>query len=681
MPDADAGDRGPTHHQRLELNAHPSNTHRLEGPGERVVRSRPAAHRPAAAGTAALLGVVLLVLASCSTQPPPAAWPPSAGRGPCAVDRTANVPVPMRDGTILRADVYRPRSQTPVPVILYRTQYNKTDAQVSGQRFQSPDWFASHCYLVVTQDIRGLYASDGTFSEFTHDQSDGYDSVEWAARLPGSTGKVGMYGSSYVGATQWLAAETAPPHLTTIVPTNTASDYDEGWTYEGGAFRANFVEPWAMSDLAVASAKHRGDLATAAQITADTKNIASWIHASPYDRFPAMHPGDPNVAPWFFDWIAHPGPGPYWTQWAPNTHYGQMNLPVLDMEGWYDAFLAGGLQNFTGMVSGAPTPAARANQRIVIGPYDHIGWGRPGSTEAPLLKAISPAANSPVNDLMLSWWDHYLKGVDNGVGTSPTGGPGPRVDYFRMGDNTWHASSAWPLPGTVTTPLLLGSGGHANTGGGDGTLTSAPGGATPDGFTYDPRDPVPSVGGHSCCGVTSPVASQGPYDQRQVETRPDVLAYTAAPFATATEVTGPIQVDLWATSSAPSTDWTAKLVVVHPDGSAINLNNGIQRTPTVPGQPTPTTISVWPTSYLFRPGDRLRLEVSSSDFPQFDPNPGTGATAATTDVVATARPSHQSVLHDPQHPSTLLLPVLPAAAQTPAEARPWSRGADVPAGK
>jgi predicted acyl esterase len=207
-------------------------------------------------------------------------WPPPGGRGPCPVSVTKNVAVPMRDGTVLRADVYQPTADQPVPVILYRTQYNKEQAQIQPSRYQSPDWFASHCYLVVTQDIRGMYASAGTFSEFSHDQDDGYDSVEWAARLPGSTGKVGMYGSSYVGATQWLAAETAPPHLVTIVPANTASDYYQGWTYESGAFRLNFIEPWVMDDLALAAAHQRGDNSTATALTRDARTRSSPISSS-----------------------------------------------------------------------------------------------------------------------------------------------------------------------------------------------------------------------------------------------------------------------------------------------------------------------------------------------------------------------------------------------------------------
>ncbi|MBV8992413.1 MAG: CocE/NonD family hydrolase [Pseudonocardiales bacterium] len=572
----------------------------------------------------------------------------------------------MRDGMVLRADVYRPTANQPVPVILYRTQYNKEQAQIQPSRYQSPDWFASHCYLVVTQDIRGMYASAGTFSEFSHDQDDGYDSVEWAARLPGSTGRVGMYGSSYVGATQWLAAETVPPHLVTIVPANTASDYYQGWTYESGAFRLNFIEPWVMDDLALAAAHQRGDNSTATALTRDAKDMAGWLHYVPYQQFPPLEPTNPVVAPYFFDWLHHRTQDNYWNRWAPRQYYSEITIPVLDFEGWYDAFLAGGVDNFTGMVDQGGSAFARANQRLVIGPWDHIGWGRPGSIETPLLKALGPVADSPINELMLAWWDHYLKGVNNGIGTS-----GPRVDYFQLGSNTWHTTTSWPPPGTHTTALYLASGGHPNTSAGDGTLSAtAPGPSQPaDHYRYDPTDPVPSVGGHSCCAATG-VGTQGPYDQRQVEQRRDVLTYTTSPLTQDTDVTGPISLTLYAASTAPDTDFTAKLVVVHPDGSAINLTNGIQRASyrdslsqpiaITPDQAYRYTINIWPTSNLFHRGDRVRLDLSSSDFPQFDPNPNTGDWFGDSTRTQLA---DQTILHDAAHPSALMLPIIPPTAE------------------
>ncbi|MCA1821838.1 MAG: CocE/NonD family hydrolase, partial [Pseudonocardia sp.] len=548
---------------------------------------------------------------------------PPSGAGPCTVTKTANVAVPMRDGTVLRADVYRPAAAQSVPVILMRTQYGKEAAQVQPSRYQRPDWFASHCYLVVVQDIRGQFASAGTFSEFADDRNDGYDSVEWAAKLPGSSGKVGMYGSSHVGVTQWMAAETAPPHLATIVPANTASDYYDGWTYENGAFRLNFIEPWAMETIVLSAAKNRGDANVVQQLSHDVKDISGWLRYTPYRTFPPFHPGDAAVAPYFYDWISHRTDGPYWQQWAPQQYYPKVIIPVLDIEGWYDAFLAGGIRNFTGMVSSGGSAIARNNQRLVIGPWDHLGWGRPDSPAAPMLKQIGPVGNSPVNELMLAWWDHFLKGVDNGVSNGPT------VNYFEMGANVWKTAAGWPLPGTQWTNYYLSSDGHASSLMGDGQLltTGPTTGQQPDTYDYDPRNPVPSVGGHSCCAALT--GSRGPYDQHAVEQRPDVLVYSTPPLATDTEVQ---RASFRESSSAP--------------------------TSIEPGKVYRYTITVWPTSNLFRAGHRIRLEISSSDFPQFDPNPNTGSWLGES---TTTQIAHQTVLHEAEHPSVLVLPVIPAA--------------------
>ena len=504
---------------------------------------------------AAVATAVTLVLGGCSQDASTTAgpWPPDPGRGPCEVTKQPDVPATMRDGTVLRADVYRPKTSDAVPVILMRTQYGKDGAQ-AGTRYQPPDWFASHCYLVVVQDIRGQGASGGTFSEFTHDQADGYDSVEWAAALPGSNGKVGMYGSSYVGATQWLAAVTAPPHLVTIVPANTASDYYDGWTYEGGEFRLAFVLPWAMEAIATTAAQNRGDQATVHELASAVRDPTRWLDFRPFKDLPPMQPGNPAVAPWYFDWIRHSTRDDFWKQVSIRDRYPAVTVPVMHFEGWYDAFLAGGVENFAGMVAHGATAEARANQRLIIGPWDHVDWGRPGSEPAPMLKSIGAVANSPINELMLEWYDHFLKGTSNGIGGAP------RVDYFLMGANVWKTATNWPLPQTrPATYYLSGAGGSDRT----GQLVDAPPAAdAPDVYTYDPRFPAPSLGGHSCCGAQS--GPQGPYDQTPVEQRSDVLVYSSPPLPGDTEVTGAATVDLWAQSSAPDTDFTAKLTVVKP---------------------------------------------------------------------------------------------------------------------
>jgi putative CocE/NonD family hydrolase len=608
---------------------------------------------------AVLVMVTALVLTGCGGHAVDSSWPPAVGRGPCEVTKQTDVPGRMRDGTVLRADVYRPQSADAVPVLLMRTQYGKASAQIQPSRYESPDWFASHCYLVVIQDIRGLGASDGTFSEFSHDQDDGYDSVEWAAALPGSNGKVGMYGSSYVGATQWMAAVTAPPHLATIVPANTASDYYDGWVYEGGEFRLAFVLPWAMASIAKSAAANRHDDATVAELEAAAADTTRWLNFRPYKDLPPMQPGNPAVAPWYFDWVRHSARDDYWRALSIRDRYSSVTVPVLQIEGWYDAFLAGGVENFAGMTAHGATAHARENQRLVIGPWDHLGWGRESSEPAPLLRDIGEVADSPINALMLAWFDHFVKGVANDVSGSP------RVDYFLMGANRWKSATGWPLPQTQWTRYYMaGDGGmRSRTGSLHTSLPAA--GEPPDIYTYDPADPVPSMGGHSCCGASS--APQGPYDQTPVEQRSDVLVYTSDPLSAATEVTGPVTVDLWAASSAPDTDFTAKLTVVKGDGAVINLNNGILRTafrdsladphPGIPGQAYEYKIAVWPTSYEFKAGERIRLEVSSSDYPQYAPNPNTGETFGQS---TNSRPATQTILHDAAHPSNVVLPVIPA---------------------
>ncbi|MFG1795269.1 CocE/NonD family hydrolase [Nocardia sp. NPDC049149] len=589
-------------------------------------------------------------------------WPPTSGRGKCAVDKETDVPGTMRDGTVLRADVYRPKTSDPVPVILMRTQYGKSAAQVQPSRYQTPDWFASQCYLVVIQDIRGIGRSEGTFTEFDNDLKDGYDSVEWAAQLPGTNGKVGMYGSSYVGATQWLAAVETPPHLTTIVPANTASDYYDGWTYEGGAFRLGFVEPWAVGTIGLESAEQRKDTAAADQIKAAMPDFTTWMNFRPYKDFPPLQPGNPAVASWYFDWIRNSTYNDYWKRWSIREHYQDVKIPVLDMQGWYDAFLAGGVENFTGMVDKGGTPQARQNQRLVIGPWDHLGWGRPTSTIAPLLDKLGPVGNSPINELMLAWYDHFLKGVDNGVA-----GDKPRVDYYVMGANRWKTAPSWPLPQTQwKTYYFNGSGVNGAMGRAGKLVEQVPtGAADTDRYRYDPEDPAPSAGGHSCCGVgTGP---QGPFEQGAVEQRSDVLTYDTAPFTTDTELTGPITVQLWASSTAVDTDFVARLEVLGQDGSVINLNNGIIRaafrdsltnpTHLVPGQPYKFTIKIWPTSYLFKAGDRVRLAVSSSDYPQYAPNPNTGEPFGDN---TRTQPATQTIYKDAEHPSSVILPIIPS---------------------
>ena len=600
---------------------------------------------------ALLLGSALLLAPAA-----PGTTAPTSPRGTCAYSKSTNVPARMRDGTILYADVYRPSGSGSVPVILMRLPYDKAVAQTYV--YASPAFYAKHCYLVVVQDVRGQYTSQGFFYTFRNEALDGYDTIEWAASLPGSNGRVGMYGFSYVGATQWLPATLRPPHLVAIVPAMTSSDYHDGWSYQNGAWSLAFEESWPLTSIARSAAQRLPDgPALVDEMTRATTALnMEWYWYLPLKRFPPLHPDDPRVAPYFYDWIRHPDNDAYWQQWSIRKRYRDITVPALNFDGWYDVFLNGAIENFNGMRRSGGSALARGGQRLVIGPWIHLPWEpKVGQLD------FGPNARNPIDQLQLRWFDHWLKGVSNGVSRDPA------VRVFVMGADKWRSASAWPIPGTIFTRYYLHSRSRANSSGGDGWLSTAPpvarGEAGEDRYLYDPAAPVPSVGGHSCC--TPDVAPVGPYDQRWVEQRSDVLVYSTPRLARPVEVTGPITVTLYAASTVRDTDFTAKLVDVYPDGRAINLNDGIQRAryrvsgthPTLitPGKIYRYTIEVWPTSNLFKTGHQIRLEVSSSNFPMYDRNPNTGDPFGQN---ARLQAAHQTIYHDPAHPSAITLPIV-----------------------
>jgi len=601
---------------------------------------------PCRTGTLLLGAIALLVLLSPSAHA-------DSSKGPCTVTKQADVAAKMRDGVTLLADVYRPTEAGSYPVILMRLPYDKSTAQTYV--YASPEFYASHCYIVAIQDVRGQYASQGTFYAFRDEMNDGYDSVEWAAALQGSNGKVGMYGFSYVGATQWLAAVMQPPHLATIVPAMTSSDYYDGWSYEGGAWSLAFEESWPIFTIALASARRTGDQSSVAKIVDAAGKIAQTYNHLPLTDYPWLSPGVPTVAGYFYDWLAHDTWDDYWQQWSIRKRYGRVQVPVLNFAGWYDVFLNGSIENFVGMRKEGGSDVARSAQRLVIGPYIHFPWNaKVGDVD------FGFEAINPIDGLQLAWFDHWLKGKDNGADREAA------VRVFVMGVNRWRDAADWPIPGTRFTKYYLRSLGEANTRFGNGRLdTDAPmADEPPDHYRYDPNDPVPSRGGHSCC--TPEVAPVGPYDQAEIEQRADVLVYSTPVLQQPVEVTGPISLTLFAASSAVDTDWTAKLVDVYPDGRAINLNNSIIRaryrdslehtSPISPGQTYKYVINIWPTSNLFLPGHKIRLEISSSNFHNYDRNPNTGHPFG---VDAVMQPADQTVHHDAQHASFVMLPIIP----------------------
>lgn len=558
-----------------------------------------------------------------------------------------DVAMKTRDGVTLRADIYRPAGDGPFPVLLQRTPYNKDNAAGFAHRA------VARGFMVVVQDVRGRYKSDGEWYTFKHETDDGYDTVEWAAALPHSNGKVGMFGGSYVGATQMLAAIGHPPHLAGICPVVTASNYHENWTYQGGAFEQWFDESWT------------------AGLAQDTMNryIAGKTNALvgdsvlPLTQFPVFNVGaveEPaqitqELAPYYLDWLAHPTYDSYWKQWSIEENYNNIQVPALTVAAWYDLFQGGSLRNYMGMRDHAGNEAARKNQRLVVAIGGHSGFGRKvGDVD------FGPNAAFDETGVTLDWYDYLFFGKQNEFADASH-----PVRIFVMGKNEWRKEAAWPLARAKDTSYYLGSDGKANSASGDGTLsTSAPRKEAADSFVYDPANPVPTVGGPLCCDQGRLIP--GPRNQKDVEARNDVLVYSTPPLASDLEVTGPVTLTLYAKSSAVDTDFTAKLVDVWPNGFAQNLTEGILRASfreSTKGQPkliTPGkvykyTIDVWATSNVFLKGHRIRLEVSSSNFPRFDRNLNTGKSDATDSKFVKAT---NTILHDSGHPSALILPVV-----------------------
>jgi putative CocE/NonD family hydrolase len=552
-----------------------------------------------------------------------------------------NVAVKMRDGVTLRADIYRPKADGKFPVLLVRTPYDKSGPMGFGLRA------AARGYVVVAQDVRGRFESEGEWYPFKYESQDGYDTVEWAAALPYSNGKVGMFGGSYVGATQFLAAIARPPHLAGICPNVTASNYHDGWTYQGGAFEQWFNESWTTG-LAKNTMRRRVE---------SSGNALAWTKILPLRAYPVLEaPESEGLAPYFTDWLAHPNYDDYWKQWSIEDHYAQIQVPVLSFAAWYDIFLGGSLKNYVRLKTEAGTEAARRGQQLAVTVGGHAGQSSTGKVGAVEFGDKLPADSDEVT---LRWYDWLLKGEANGVEKEK------RIRIFVMGKNEWRDEDDWPLARAKNTRYFLHSSGTANGLAGNGSLsTVAPLEEKADQFVYDPADAVPTIGGPLCCGALP--TGIGPEDQRPAEARNDVLVYTTPAFAKDTEVTGPVSLDLYVSSSAVDTDFTGMLVDVWPNGFAQNLTSGIlrlryrnsQEKPELanPGETYHITVDLWATSNVFLAGHKLRLEVSSSNFPRFDRNLNTGEEQARATRMIKAT---NVIYHDKAHPSALVLPVVP----------------------
>ena len=570
-----------------------------------------------------------------------------------------DIPVMLRDGVITYVDVFRPDVAEPFPALLQRTPYDKSSAP---SRYTSLEAVraAAHGYAVVIQDVRGRFSADGDFYTFVNEMDDGYDSVEWVAGQSWCNGKVGMYGASYVGATQWLAASSKPPSLAAIAPGVTASDYHEGWAWQGGAFELGFNLSWSMGPLVAANWQNLSRRlflpSEQGNRLIDAKDdLSSGFSHLPMQDLPDLK-GD--LAPYYYDWLAHPEYDEYWRRICIEEFHQEISVPAFSFGGWYDIFLGGTLANFTGMSAIGATERARRGQRLMIGPWVHGGSPTNVSGEYGFGTRSSSMAIDLHNQTM-RYYDHWLKEEDNGWADEKP------VRIFVMGANQWRYEDEWPLSRAQEVNYYLGSSGKANTLNGDGALsTEPPGEQPPDVYVYNPLDPVPTRGGGLCCDPA--FLPSGAYDQRAIESRPDVLVYSTPPLERDVEATGPVQVVLYASSSAPDTDFTAKLVDVEPSGYSRNLADGIiraryrrPRQPASfiqPGQVYDFTIDLSATSNLFKRGHRIRLEISSSNFPRFDRNTNTGAAIGTDAELTSAL---QTIYHNPEYPSHVRLPIVP----------------------
>jgi uncharacterized protein len=555
---------------------------------------------------------------------------------PLSITIEGGVRVKMRDGVMLVANVYRPIAPGKYPVLLQRTPYNRAnDAAMALE-------LASHGYVVVLQDTRGRFDSGGEFYPFRYESQDGYDTVEWAAALPYSDGQVGMFGGSYVGATQMLAAKAAPPHLAAIFPYVTASEYYEGWTYQGGSLMQWFASSWS-SGLVIDTIRRMAN---------EAQSPKEWVQTLPVEAFPMAAPPAPSsLAPYFRDWVAHETNDEYWRQWKISDHYGSMKVNALHAGGWHDIFLKGSIGNYTGMKQASQLPAG---QRLLVGPWAHAETSPEGKVGDVV---FGKSAVLDMTGTALKWFDYALKGVRNEYAS------GAPVRIFVMGENAWRDEQEFPLARTKYASYYLRSSAGANTARGDGSLSTVrPARERADSFEYDPANPVPTIGGRLCCGGLPP----GPADQSPNESRGDVLVFSTPPLERDTEVTGYVKAEIYASTSAPDTDFTALLADVEPSGYARFLTDGIIRAryrnsthkaePVTPGKIYKYTIDLWATSNVFKAGHRIRLYVSSSNFPRFNRNLNTGEPVLGATRMAKAS---QKIYHDTEHPSVLVLPLIP----------------------
>lgn len=543
-----------------------------------------------------------------------------------------NIRVPMRDGITLSADMFRPETSKQgerVPVILVRTPYNKNQKlYIDAARY-----FASRGYAYINMDVRGRGDSDGDFVPYRNDGRDGYDAIEWCAAQSWSTGNIGTLGASYLGRIQWLTALEQPPHLKTMIVMVTPSD------------------PFVETPTGTHGLQH---LCWLYLVNGRLRQLMEEVNWTPiYEHLPLMTM-DERAGFASEKWrteLEHPTRDEYWHAICYQDQFQQVNVPVMHISGWYDDEQIGTPLNFIGMTTRGATEFARTNQKLLMGPWGHAVNARQQIGEVD----FGPQALIDIRGYELRWFDCWLKNEDTGIQREPA------ARIFVMGENDWRDEQEFPLARTQFTHYYLHSGGNANSRYGDGTLSTEPStDETPDRYTYEPSRPTPYI--------TDATSSQigGPDDYSGVQQRGDVLVYMTPPLENDTTVIGPVRVLLYAASSAVDTDFTALLFDVHPSGFAQRLCDGIVRARYRDGMQSASLIEpekiyryeidVWNTCQVFFKGHRIGIQIASAAFPKYDRNLNTGESVAAGTHM---QPAHQTIYHDAEHPSALVLPIIP----------------------
>jgi putative CocE/NonD family hydrolase len=549
-----------------------------------------------------------------------------------------DVPIAMRDGVVLRAEVRMPPGAGPFPVLVYRTPYGKNDALKEYTTFQHA---LERGYAVVVQDVRGRFASDGEFVPYQNEGRDGYDTIEWAASQPWSTGQVGTFGLSYPGAVQWLAAVEDPPHLKAMVPAMTFSSH-RNFFYAAGTFDMSWID-WIWNNIApdVRVRKNLPGPRTYEAAAAAWKTSGLQMQGVlPLDRMNALR----DVAPYYYEWLRHPPDDPWWG-WADlSGKYGRTSAAVLNLSGWYDDNYGpeGATTNYLGLLAARAGQPART--ALLIGPWVH-GVASTGTARAGE-RSFADVSRIDYDSVVLDWMDHYVRGLDNGIDRKAP------VRYYAMGAEAWRESQAWP-PKATSKNLYLGD---AVTGK-PGSLDDAP--PTARGFSSFVSDPVHPV--------TNRFVDAGAHDYSYLATRPDLLTFDTEPLARDLEVAGPIDSDLFVSCDCRDFDIWVRLYDVAPDGAAWNqMNAGIDvqrasyrdvargRQLLRPGQVYEIRVTGPVTANVFRKGHRIRVQVSGSFFPNFSRNLQTGEPES---VSAQSVKSAIRIYHEPAHASHVVLPM------------------------